>query len=140
MYGRQLFDIEEVPAELRDCFDEVETVCGAPWVRVVEEERSNYISRADRQTATGGAISGGVGKNFPDTKRTTTDWQPSCSCNAGEPVPCTVLDPFSGAGTTGVVALRHHRDYIGIDLNPAYLDMSRRRLEQVQPTLFEVTA
>ncbi len=45
----------------------------------------------------------------------------------------TVLDPFSGSGTTGVVALRYHRKYIGIELNPEYAAMSRRRIEQDQP-------
>ena len=38
----------------------------------------------------------------------------------------TVLDPFSGSGTTGMVALKHGRKYIGIDLNADYLDLSLR--------------
>lgn len=38
----------------------------------------------------------------------------------------TVLDPFSGSGTTGMVALRHGRRYVGIDLNADYLDLSLR--------------
>jgi site-specific DNA-methyltransferase (cytosine-N4-specific) len=43
----------------------------------------------------------------------------------------TVLDPFSGSGTTGMVAQRHGRKYVGIDLNADYLDMSlRTRLQQ----------
>ena len=43
----------------------------------------------------------------------------------------TVLDPFSGSGTTGMVAQRHGRKYVGIDLNSDYLDMSlRTRLQQ----------
>jgi site-specific DNA-methyltransferase (adenine-specific) len=33
-----------------------------------------------------------------------------------------VLDPFCGSGTTGVVALRHHRSFIGIDTEKTYLD------------------
>jgi DNA modification methylase len=40
----------------------------------------------------------------------------------------TVLDPFNGAGTTGLVALRHGRSYVGIDLNPEYLAMTRQRI------------
>lgn len=36
----------------------------------------------------------------------------------------TVLDPFSGSGTTGLAAQRTGRKYIGIDLNPEYLDLS----------------
>jgi DNA modification methylase len=40
-----------------------------------------------------------------------------------------VLDPFSGAGTTGVACLRLGRSYLGIELNPEYLEMSRRRID-----------
>jgi DNA modification methylase len=36
----------------------------------------------------------------------------------------TVLDPFNGRGTTGRVARLHDRRYVGIDINPAYLDLT----------------
>jgi site-specific DNA-methyltransferase (cytosine-N4-specific) len=43
----------------------------------------------------------------------------------------TVLDPFSGSGTTGLAATRHGRRYVGIDLSSDYLDLSlRTRLAQ----------
>lgn len=42
----------------------------------------------------------------------------------------TVLDPFSGAGTTGLVAKRLGRNYIGIELNKSYIDMSIRRIKE----------
>lgn len=43
----------------------------------------------------------------------------------------TVLDPFSGSGTTGLAAAKHGRKYVGIDLNADYLDLSlRTRLAQ----------
>ena len=38
----------------------------------------------------------------------------------------TVLDPFSGSGTTGLAALKHGRRYVGIDLSAEYLDLSLR--------------
>jgi DNA modification methylase len=47
---------------------------------------------------------------------------------AGCPVGGTVLDPFNGAGTTGLVALNEGRRYVGIELNPAYADMTMQRL------------
>lgn len=50
----------------------------------------------------------------------------------------TVLDPFNGSGTTGAVALKHHRQYIGIDLNPDYLELAHSRITQAQPLLLEV--
>jgi DNA modification methylase len=48
---------------------------------------------------------------------------------AGCPKGGTVLDPFMGAGTTGLVAAQHDRDFIGIELNPDYLEIARRRIE-----------
>ena len=40
----------------------------------------------------------------------------------------TVLDPFSGSGTTGEVALLHNRNYVGTELNPEYADISVNRI------------
>lgn len=51
----------------------------------------------------------------------------------------TVLDPFNGSGTTGVVAIKHHRFYIGCELNPDYIRLTKKRLGMVQPVLFGVT-
>jgi DNA modification methylase len=42
----------------------------------------------------------------------------------------TVLDPFSGSGTTGEVALQNGRNYIGLELNPEYAKLSERRLTE----------
>jgi DNA modification methylase len=53
---------------------------------------------------------------------------------AGSAIGDTVLDPFSGSGTTGAVATFEGRKYIGIDLNAEYLDLSLRTRFQ-QPTL-----
>lgn len=47
----------------------------------------------------------------------------------------TVLDPFSGSGTTAAVALKHHRNAIGLELNPAYIEMAHKRIGKTQYTL-----
>lgn len=52
---------------------------------------------------------------------------------AGCPAGGTVLDPFSGSGTTGVVAIRHGRRYLGVELNPDNVAMSERRLQAECP-------
>jgi DNA modification methylase len=44
-----------------------------------------------------------------------------------------VLDPFTGSGTTGAVAVRHGRDFIGIELNPEYVALARTRIAAVAP-------
>lgn len=41
-----------------------------------------------------------------------------------------VLDPFLGSGTTAVVSKKYNRGFIGIELNPEYVEMARRRLEE----------
>lgn len=48
---------------------------------------------------------------------------------AGCPEGGWVLDPFNGSGTTGIVATQNKRNYIGIDLNPEYLEITKRRVE-----------
>jgi len=51
----------------------------------------------------------------------------------------TVLDPFNGAGTTGLVALAKNRNYIGIELNPSYAQMSLKRIKNDNPMFNEVS-
>ena len=63
---------------------------------------------------------------------TTTGWSPGCQCNA-DVVPCTILDPFAGAGTTLLVADRMQRDAVGIELNVAYTEMAMERCRQDAP-------
>lgn len=50
---------------------------------------------------------------------------------AGSAVGGVVLDPFFGSGTTGAVAKRFGREYIGIDLNARYLEKAKERIDKV---------
>jgi DNA modification methylase len=61
---------------------------------------------------------------------------------AGAPEGGTVLDPFNGSGTTGLVCIKHQRRYVGVELNPEYVAMSERRLSAAaaQGVLFAATA
>lgn len=54
---------------------------------------------------------------------------------AGCPEGGAVLDPFSGAGTTGLACLKHNRRFVGIELNPAYVRMSYERARKYYPLL-----
>ena len=47
---------------------------------------------------------------------------------AGCPEGGTVLDPFAGSGTTGVVAKRLRRYFVGVEINPVYLEMAMGRI------------
>lgn len=51
---------------------------------------------------------------------------------AGCPIDGIVLDPFFGSGTTGLVASKYNRNFVGIGLNPDYIQIAKRRLSEVQ--------
>ena len=100
--------------------------CGAVWERVVE--KAEPIGRRDNgngdRFVDKGMWSGRAGER--DLK--TIGWQPTCICNTNTE-PHTVLDPFCGSGTVGVVALRHGRRFIGIDLSEEYCEMAKQRID-----------
>lgn len=113
--------------------------CGARHARVTERETSfeggsgKAGRTADEVNASGKHIGGvhGGNKNLklgPVVSTNTTGWRATCDCGL-DPVPDAVLDPFNGSGTTGQVAIEHDREYVGVELNPEYLDLTRRRLE-----------
>lgn len=91
--------------------------CGAPWVRESKDigEKTWKDSRTDK----------------------LKQGHPSCSCES-ETTPCTVLDPFGGAGTVGLVADRLGRDAILIELNPAYAAMAKKRVYDDCPLFTKV--
>ena len=115
--------------------------CGAPWERCVERKFKLQECRSSEHAIRGSGsqkpmdASNGWG-GFPrgTTTSQTLGWQPTCDHDA-DPVPALVLDPFCGSGTTGVVALRHGRSFIGIELNPEYVEMARQRIIGDAPLL-----
>jgi len=55
---------------------------------------------------------------------------------AGCPTDGTVLDPFCGSGTTGVVAKKLNRKFVGIELNQNYCEIAKKRTQGITPSLF----
>ena len=107
--------------------------CGAPWKRVVERERTGEreVQVSDRKGLLRNDLAKHAGR-IGEVKVTTLGWKPTCSCGIEETVPCTVLDPFAGSGTTLWVAEQLDRNSIGIELNPEYIEIAKRRLNSVQ--------
>ncbi len=56
---------------------------------------------------------------------------------AGCPKKGIVLDPFIGAGTTGLVALTLGRNFLGCELNPEYIEIANKRLQPYLEDLSE---
>ena len=49
----------------------------------------------------------------------------------------TILDPFMGSGSTGIACVQTGRNFIGIEIDPTYFEIAKRRIEeaQLQPRL-----
>jgi len=106
--------------------------CGAPWRRVVEvtyeplgrPASSDSVGDVRRFHVRTGRVQQRMRKEVR-----TIGWEPTCR-HGGAPVPCTVLDPFAGTGTTLAVAAELGRRGIGIELNPDYHRLMERRWEE----------
>lgn len=110
--------------------------CGAPWRRCVERVAAE-ITNPRPFSKPGNHDRNDTGRIYEETVSQTTGWQPTCPCGQDAPtVPATVLDCFSGAGTTGLVAVQLGRRYVGIELNSEYIAMSEKRIHNEGAPLF----
>jgi DNA modification methylase len=106
-------------------------MCGAPSVRAVKTVRmDHHETTADGKTMDGpyaaqAAIRSGI---YVDTE--TVGWERSCAHDGGL-VPATVLDPFAGSGTVGMVSNRLSRRAVLIDINAEYLKLQMERNQAV---------
>ena len=122
--------------------------CGAPYVREVEIDRTfesgsgksgNMPKGKNGEKLQGGGETKDI-RRGPVCHTKTTGWKPSCECEA-DISPCMVFDPFTGSGTTAVVALTNGRNYTGTELNPEYVALAEQRIKDEFPaTLSEFLA
>ncbi len=126
--------------------------CGAPWERVVEKSERPDVECADHDLhgrlkssgdiATTRMVGGQYQKWLNQNPDKTLGWKPTCKCLQTithhdklvssfpyPTVPCTLLDPFAGSGTTGMVALELGRKAVLIELNPAYVKLIEQRCD-----------
>lgn len=116
------------------------SVCGRPFERLVEKYDTGRRQKAADGWDQGDGAHGSIHrdgrsqgqKDVAVIATRTVGWEESC-CDlfGGHPVPCTVLDPFAGAGTSGLVANELGRDFIGVELSPEYAELIRERLNDV---------
>ena len=120
--------------------------CGAPYKRIYTKETDWQERKANGAGAGNVGVSDTYQNNVHGSNNThhylgggeikTLGWQKTCECETVEIVPATVLDPFAGSGTTGIVALKHKRNFIGIDLSDEYEIISSKRTKDLQVNLF----
>lgn len=102
-------------------------MCGRPWKRVVVrtggQSANGHDGSRDRSfnwSRNGKPGSKSTLDGTPAT-RETVGWQKMCRCQTDEVVPCTILDPFVGSGTTVATSIELGRRAVGIDLSESYL-------------------
>lgn len=125
--------------------------CGSPWERIfekIEVERPEPINKHiinkkmdsssdmffDHNRELKDAY---VPKTIKSLELVSKGWKKSCKCKTNKTTNCLVLDPFSGTGTTGEVALSQEQRYVGIELNEEYLEISRDRINGNNNLFFE---
>ena len=118
------------------CPKDVCKKCGKPRVRIVEQSGFRPTGHGDTPSSKLKLI----GKELKLSKSSSLltrqykniynkGWT-DCGCNAGF-TPGIVLDPFTGSGTTLIVARKLLRSYLGIELNPKYVEMANNRLSKI---------
>lgn len=116
--------------------------CGTPWHRIIEKDRKatrpgndTKIGRASDDSDSpyerhSGTIVGNRDPQRHCTVTKTVGWEAGCECGNANQVPCVVLDPFTGSGTTAEVARKNGCHFVGCELNPEYLKLAADRFKQ----------
>lgn len=117
--------------------------CGMPWTRIVERKASASPSShrgssfLSGKTGVNGDGRNGDGDRTEETE--TIGWRASCKCQLAEPRPGLVLDPFAGSGRTAIQANRLGHEFVGVELNPQYVEMANRLIYDANPLFSGVT-
>ena len=119
--------------------------CATPWGRVTEREFEPQQDVSAGKGVRGHAgqkataeENGWAGSPRGKTHSRTTGWAPICGCTPETACPATVLDPFGGSGTVGLVAERLDRASILIEISAEYAEMARRRIEDDAPLFTQI--
>lgn len=109
-------------------------VCGAPIKRITQSIKPNVSNEEKIAELAKKGIPRTTANLYATRQRGTSmtiGWKATCEhSRALDPIPCVVLDPFAGSGTTGMVASKLGRDFVLIDINPKYEIFMLDRLEE----------
>jgi DNA modification methylase len=116
------------PCVLAGCPEEICVDCGKPYKRVMQKPKQLEIERNKRSGLDDRKVGGVLDKYNRENPPIDLGLQKQCDCETNETKGGTVLDPFGGSGTTGVVASKHNRNAVLCELNEGYIDIAEKRL------------
>lgn len=106
--------------------------CGKARVKIIISESKPTRPGIESKDKNNNIYSANRKRYMPEYKG---EYHTNCNCNAGFEGGI-VLDPFMGAGTTALVALKQRKRYIGIEIKKEYIDMANKRIANVQQEIF----
>jgi site-specific DNA-methyltransferase (adenine-specific) len=104
------------------CPKDICTKCGKPREKIIETKNNERTKKIGTGQDTDEGTKGRAGK-----MEIISETYTKCDCNAPF-VPGIVLDPFMGSGTVALKALKENRRFVGIEINPKYIDMANERI------------
>jgi adenine specific DNA methylase Mod len=113
---------------LAGCPEEICVDCGKPYKRVMQKPKQLEIERNKRSGLDDRKVGGVLDKYNRENPPIDLGLQKQCDCETNETKGGTVLDPFGGSGTTGLVASKHNRNAVLCELNEGYIDIAEKRL------------
>ena len=108
---------------------QLEALTKSTYAQVVAEQGISSSEICEQWEAKGKLNNRNTSGTLVPVVNRTVAWLPSCSCNA-EAVPCTVLDPFGGSGSTAYAAVKHNRSCISIDVGEKNSKMAAKRIQE----------
>ena len=116
------------PCVLAGCPEKICISCGKSYERVMQRPKQLEVERNKRSGQNDRKVGGVLDKYNRENPPIDLGLQKQCNCETNETKAGTVLDPFGGSGTTGIVAANHNRHAVLCELNQEYIDLAKDRI------------
>ena len=116
------------PCVLAGCPEKMCCECGTPYKR--QMQKTGEFQRRWSKTIATAEGSPHEGQSSMQNIYEDLGLQKQCDCQTNETKAGTVLDPFGGSGTTGIVAAQHNRNAVLLELNQEYVDLAKARINK----------
>jgi site-specific DNA-methyltransferase (adenine-specific) len=127
------------PCVLAGCPEKICVGCGKPYERVMQKPKQLEVDRNKRSGLDDRKVGGVLDKYNRENPPIDLGVQKQCNCETNETSAGTVLDPFGGSGTTGIVAVNNNRHAVLCELNQEYIDLAKDRINQEGGMFVDIT-
>tara|TARA_R100001594_G_scaffold88768_1_gene123020 strand:- start:1208 stop:2239 length:1032 start_codon:yes stop_codon:yes gene_type:complete len=118
------------PCVLAGCPEKICVDCGKPYKRVMQKPKPLEVERNKRSGLDDRKVGGVLDKYNRENPPIDLGLQKQCDCKTNETKAGTVLDPFAGSGTTGIVAQNNSRNSVLLELNEEYIEIAKERINK----------